>query len=61
MAAKFELTKDAVGNYRFNLKAANGEVIASSEAYETKTGALGGIESVRTNARIAEVDDQTAG
>jgi hypothetical protein len=60
MAAKFELTKDAAGKYRFNLKAANGEIIASSEAYETKNGALAGIESARTNAPVAELDDQTA-
>jgi uncharacterized protein YegP (UPF0339 family) len=59
LAAKFELTKDAAGKFRFNLKAANGEIIATSEAYESKAGALSGIESVRTNAPAAEVNDQT--
>ena len=38
---------------RFNLKAANGEIIATSEAYEAKASALNGVESVRKNARIA--------
>ena len=59
MAAKFELTKDATGRFRFSLKAANGGIIATSEAYESKAGALSGVESVRTNAPVAEVDDQT--
>ena len=59
MAAKFELTKDAAGKFRFTLKAANGEIIAVGEAYESKAGALNGIESVRANAPAAEVDDQT--
>jgi uncharacterized protein YegP (UPF0339 family) len=35
------------------------EIIATSEAYESKASALNGIESVRTNAPIAEIDDQT--
>jgi hypothetical protein len=59
MAAKFEIKKDVAGKLRFNLKAANGEIIATSEAYESKASALNGIESVRTNAPIAEIDDQT--
>ena len=58
MAAKFELTTDAAGKFRFTLRAANGEIIAVSEAYESKAGALNGIDSVRTNAPVAEVDDQ---
>ena len=59
MAAKFEIKTDAAGKFGFNLKAASGEIIASSEAYERKSSALNGIESVRTNAPIAEIDDQT--
>ena len=42
-----------------NLVAANGQVIATSEAYEHKQSALHGIESVKENAPGAEVDDQT--
>jgi uncharacterized protein len=60
MAGKFELYSDAAGKFRFRLKAGNGEIIAvSSEGYESKSGAENGIESVRTNAPSAPVDDQT--
>jgi uncharacterized protein YegP (UPF0339 family) len=55
MAAKFEIKKDKSGNYRFNLKAGNGEIIATSEAYTTKAAARNGIESVKKNAPVAEV------
>ena len=50
MAAKFELKKAPNGQYLFNLKAGNGEVILSSELYEGKAGARNGIDSVRKNA-----------
>lgn len=43
----------------FNLKASNGETIATSERYTTKQGALHGIESVKTNAPGASTEDQT--
>ncbi len=59
MAAKFELKKTPSGQYRFNLKAGNGEIIATSESYTTKASALNGIESVKKNAAGAAVDDQT--
>jgi uncharacterized protein len=59
MAAKFELYKDAAGRFRFRLKAANGEIIASSEAYNSKASAQNGIESVKTNAPTASVEDLT--
>lgn len=55
MAGTFELYTDASGEYRFRLKAGNGEVIAISEGYSSKSGALSGIESVRRNAPDAEV------
>ena len=45
----YELKKDSSGQFRFNLKAGNGEVILSSESYTQKESALAGIESVRTN------------
>ena len=59
MAGKFELYTDRRDEYRFRLKAGNGEVIAVSEGYKSKRGALGGIESVRKNAPDAPVDDKT--
>ncbi|MGS0561386.1 YegP family protein [Microbacterium aurugineum] len=55
MAGKFELYTDKSGEYRFRLKAGNGEVIAISEGYSSKSAALNGIESVRRNAPDAEV------
>lgn len=55
MAGKFELFTDKGGKFRFNLKASNGQVIASSEGYESKAAALNGIESVRKNAPDAPV------
>lgn len=60
MAAKFELFTDKGGQFRFNLKAANGEIIASSEAYSSKASALNGIESVKKNAAGAAVSDLSA-
>ncbi len=44
---------------KFDLKAGNGEVIATSEVYESKAGCLNGIESVKKNAAVANVEDQT--
>jgi uncharacterized protein YegP (UPF0339 family) len=54
MAGTFELKKSIDGQYRFQLKASNGQVILASELYTEKRGALSGIESVRRNAPIAE-------
>jgi uncharacterized protein YegP (UPF0339 family) len=54
---KFEIYKDAAGKFRFRLKAPNGETIASGEAYATKDGCKGGIESVKTNAPKATIVD----
>ena len=51
----FEWYKDKKGKFRFRLKAANGEIIATSEAYSSKDGCVSGIESVKKNAPIAKV------
>jgi uncharacterized protein len=59
MAAKFELFVDKGGEYRFNLKASNGQTIASSEGYSSKASAINGIESVKENAADAVVEDHT--
>ena len=59
MAGKFELYKDAAGKFRFRLKASNGQIIATGEAYESRASALKGIESIRKNAGDAALDDQT--
>ena len=47
MAAKFELSKDHAGKFRFHLKAPNCEIIAASQGYETKANAEQGIERSR--------------
>jgi len=52
-------TKDTSGKFRFRLKASNGQVVATGEAYETKASALNGIESVKKNSAGAKTDDQT--
>lgn len=50
MAGKFELSKTSGGQFRFNLKAGNGQVILASEAYNSKDAVENGIDSVRKNA-----------
>jgi len=55
---KFELYTDKAGEYRFRLKARNGEVIAVSEGYKAKDSALNGIESVKKNAPEAEIVEE---
>jgi uncharacterized protein len=60
MAGKFVLKKGSSGKFHFNLHAANGQIIATSEAYNSKEAALNGIESVKKNAADARVDDETA-
>jgi len=57
--AKFELYKDSRGEFRFRLKASNGQIIASGEGYKTKAGALNGIQSIKKNAADASVEDAT--
>ncbi len=59
MAAKFELYKSANGEFRWRLKSANGQVIATSEGYTRKDGAINGIEAVKRDAPDAPIDDQT--
>ena len=55
---KFEMYQDKAGEYRFRLKARNGEIIATSEGYTAKAGCLNGIESVQKNAPEAEIVEE---
>lgn len=55
MSGKFEWYTDKSGKFRFRLKAGNGQVVATSEAYETKASCLNGIESIKKNAPDAQV------
>ncbi|TGK35785.1 YegP family protein [Leptospira andrefontaineae] len=58
MSAKFVIYKDAKGEYRFRLKAGNGEIIASSEGYSSKQACENGIESVKKNAPGAPIEEE---
>lgn len=53
---KFEIYTDKAGEYRFRLKAKNGEIIAVSEGYKAKAGCENGIASVKKNAADAETE-----
>ncbi|MAA80698.1 MAG: hypothetical protein CME97_00100 [Hyphomonas sp.] len=50
MAGKFDLKKSPSGKFMFNLKAGNGQIILTSELYESKSAAENGIDSVKKNA-----------
>ena len=55
---KFEMYEDKGGEFRFRLKATNGQVIATSEGYKAKASCLNGVESVKKNAVDAEIVEQ---
>ena len=55
---KFVVRETGTG-IKFDLKAGNGEVIATSEVYSTEASCMNGIESVKKNAPVAAVEDQT--
>ena len=52
---KFEVYLDKGGEYRFRLKASNGQIVATGEGYKQLSGCLSGIESVKSNAPDAEL------
>ena len=52
---KFEVYTDKAGEFRFRLKARNGEIVAVGEGYKSKASCLNGIESVKKNAPEAEL------
>lgn len=57
MAGKFEVYEDKSGKYRFRLKASNGQVVATGEAYETRAAAKKGCESVQRAADGAPIEE----
>jgi uncharacterized protein YegP (UPF0339 family) len=59
MPGKFVVKKGSTGKFRFNLLSSNGQVVASSEAYNSKASAMNGIKSVQKLAPDATVEDQT--
>ncbi|MBR9652119.1 DUF1508 domain-containing protein [Thalassovita aquimarina] len=58
--ARYERKETKAGKHMFNLKATNGQVIGTSESYESEAGRDNGIESVKKNAPDADVKDLTA-
>ncbi|MFT3902689.1 MAG: YegP family protein [Niabella sp.] len=56
---KYDRKTSSNGKFYFNLKATNGQVIGTSEMYESESGRDNGIASVKENAPGATVDDQT--
>jgi uncharacterized protein YegP (UPF0339 family) len=58
--ARYDRKESSNGKFYFNLKAANHQVIGSSQMYESEAGRDNGIESVKTNAPDATVEDETA-
>ncbi len=57
---KFEIYKDKAGEFRFRLKATNGQIIAVGEGYKAMAGCKNGIESIRKNAPDAEIVKEEA-
>lgn len=56
---KFVIKPAKSGGYVFNLKAGNGEIIANSEVYNSLDACKNGVQSVKTNAPAAALEDQT--
>lgn len=59
MAGTFEIYEDARGEFRFRLKAGNGEVVATGEGYASKDGAIKGTAAVQRAAEGASIKDLT--
>jgi uncharacterized protein YegP (UPF0339 family) len=57
--AKFEIFRDTSDKYRFHLTAANGEIVAASEAYASKAGAQSGIDFLKRESGSADTIDLT--
>lgn len=61
MSGKFEVFRDKKGEFRFRLKAVNGETILASEGYRDRSGALNGVQSVKKNSDLlARFDRKTS-
>ncbi len=59
MPGKFVIKKGTTGKFRFNLLSTNGQVVATSETYNSKASALRGVRSVKKLAGGAPIEDQT--
>lgn len=56
---RFEVLESKNGKHYFNLKATNGQIIGTSQMYESAAGCQNGVESVKKNAPEAEINDET--
>jgi len=56
---KFVVKKSSNGQFRFNLVASNGQVVATSESYQRKDSAMSTIASIQKSAGAATIDDET--
>jgi len=59
MPGKFVVKKGTTGKFRFNLLSTNGQIVATSEAYNSKASCMGGVRSVKSLAADADIEDQT--
>ena len=59
MPGKFVIKKGSTGKFRFSLLSTNGQIVATSEAYNSKASAMGGVRSVQKLAADAVIEDQT--
>ena len=59
MPGKFVVKKGSTGKFRFSLLSTNGQIVATSEAYNSKASAMGGIRSIQKLAADATIEDQT--
>ena len=59
MPGKFVIKKGSTGKFRFSLLSTNGQIVATSEAYNSKASAKNGIKSVQKLAGDAVIEDQT--
>lgn len=59
MPGKFVIKKGSTGKFRFSLVSTNGQIVATSEAYNSKASAMNGVKSVQKLATDAVVEDQT--
>lgn len=59
MPGKFVIKKGSTGKFHFGLLSTNGQVVATSEAYNSKASAMNGIKSVQRLAPDATIEDQT--
>jgi uncharacterized protein YegP (UPF0339 family) len=59
VAGRFVVMGDGDEGYRFRIEAEDGQLMATSEPYTTKSSALKGVEAIKRNAAVAQIDDES--